>query len=88
MCRNINFVHRELIIGPLVCVCVSVCVCLRACMCACVCVGVLVVSWYPPGLADDNGEPSDDLVPAVLDAAYRHNLKVVLLHPYLLLSSC
>uniref|UniRef100_A0AAV2MAE0 Glycoprotein endo-alpha-1,2-mannosidase-like protein n=1 Tax=Knipowitschia caucasica TaxID=637954 RepID=A0AAV2MAE0_KNICA len=38
--------------------------------------GVLVVSWYPPGLADDNGEPTEDLVPAVLDAAYRHNLKV------------
>ncbi|KAJ0066503.1 hypothetical protein NL108_013969, partial [Boleophthalmus pectinirostris] len=37
---------------------------------------VLVVSWYPPGLADDNGEPTEDLVPAVLDAAYRHNLKV------------
>lgn len=38
--------------------------------------GVLVMSWYPPGLADDNGEPAEDLVPAVLDAAYRHNLKV------------
>lgn len=38
--------------------------------------GVVVVSWYPLGLADDNGEPTEDLVPAVLDAAYRHNLKV------------
>uniref|UniRef100_A0A8C7VH42 Glycoprotein endo-alpha-1,2-mannosidase-like protein n=1 Tax=Oncorhynchus mykiss TaxID=8022 RepID=A0A8C7VH42_ONCMY len=38
--------------------------------------GVLVLSWYPPGLADDNGEPTEDLVPAVLDAAHRHNLKV------------
>jgi len=38
--------------------------------------GVLVLSWYPPGLADDNGEPVEDLVPDVLDAAYRHNLKV------------
>jgi len=38
--------------------------------------GVLVLSWYPPGLADDNGEPAEDMVPAVLDAAYRHNLKV------------
>lgn len=38
--------------------------------------GVLVLSWYPPGLADDNGEPTEDMVPAVLDAAYRHNLKV------------
>lgn len=42
----------------------------------CVSPGVLVLSWYPPGLADDNGEPAEDLVPAVLDAAYRHNLKV------------
>uniref|UniRef100_A0A8C2X450 Mannosidase endo-alpha like n=1 Tax=Cyclopterus lumpus TaxID=8103 RepID=A0A8C2X450_CYCLU len=38
--------------------------------------GVLVLSWYPPSLADDNGEPTEDLVPVVLDAAYRHNLKV------------
>lgn len=38
--------------------------------------GVLVLSWYPPGLADDNGEPAEDLVSAVLDAAYRHSLKV------------
>lgn len=44
--------------------------------CVCVSLGVLVLSWYPPGLADDNGEPAEDLVPAVLDAAYRHNLKV------------
>lgn len=38
--------------------------------------GVLVLSWYPPGLADNNGEPAEDLVSAVLDAAYRQNLKV------------
>lgn len=38
--------------------------------------GVLVLSWYPPGLADDNGEPAEDLVSSVLDAAYRHGLKV------------
>ncbi|KAM9851564.1 glycoprotein endo-alpha-1,2-mannosidase-like protein isoform 2-T2 [Aulostomus maculatus] len=45
--------------------------------------GVLVLSWYPPGLADDNGEPTEDLVPAVLDAAYRHNLKVAFhIQPY------
>lgn len=45
--------------------------------------GVLVLSWYPPGLADDNGEPAEDLVPAVLDAAYRHNLKVTFhIQPY------
>ncbi|XP_034029946.1 glycoprotein endo-alpha-1,2-mannosidase-like protein [Thalassophryne amazonica] len=45
--------------------------------------GVLVLSWYPPGLADDNGEPTEDFVPAVLDAAYRHNLKVAFhIQPY------
>lgn len=38
--------------------------------------GVLVLSWYPLGLADDNGEPAEDLVSSVLDAAYRHGLKV------------
>ncbi|XP_053083338.1 glycoprotein endo-alpha-1,2-mannosidase-like protein [Pangasianodon hypophthalmus] len=38
--------------------------------------GVVVLSWYPPGLADDHGEPSEDLVPSILDAALRHNLKV------------
>ncbi|XP_046896021.1 glycoprotein endo-alpha-1,2-mannosidase-like protein [Hypomesus transpacificus] len=45
--------------------------------------GVIVLSWYPPGLADDNGEPTEDLVPAVLDAAYRHSLKVAFhIQPY------
>nr|XP_061814781.1 glycoprotein endo-alpha-1,2-mannosidase-like protein [Nerophis lumbriciformis] len=45
--------------------------------------GVLVLSWYPPGLADDNGEPTEDFVPAILDAAYRHNLKVAFhIQPY------
>ncbi|KAK3551631.1 hypothetical protein QTP70_020836 [Hemibagrus guttatus] len=37
--------------------------------------GVVVLSWYPLGLADDHGEPSEDLVPWILDAALRHNLK-------------
>lgn len=35
-----------------------------------------MLSWYPLGLADDHGEVSEDLVPSVLDAALRHNLKV------------
>ncbi len=39
-------------------------------------VGVLVLSWYPPGVADDHGEPTEDLVPAVMDAAHRHSIKV------------
>lgn len=38
--------------------------------------GVLVLSWYPPGVADDHGEPTEDLVPAVMDAAHRHSIKV------------
>uniref|UniRef100_A0A1A7X6F9 Mannosidase, endo-alpha-like n=1 Tax=Iconisemion striatum TaxID=60296 RepID=A0A1A7X6F9_9TELE len=37
--------------------------------------GVLVLSWYPPGVADPHGEPTEDLVPAVLDAAQRHSIK-------------
>lgn len=35
-----------------------------------------MVSWYPPGLSDDNGEPTEDIVPAILEAAHRRNLKV------------
>ncbi|XP_043939541.1 glycoprotein endo-alpha-1,2-mannosidase-like protein [Protopterus annectens] len=46
-------------------------------------VGVLVLSWYPPGMADDNGEPHEDLVPAILDAAHRHNIKAAFhIQPY------
>lgn len=45
---------------------------------ACVVSGVLVLSWYPPGMADDNGEPSDDLVPAILDTAHQYNIQVSL----------
>lgn len=40
------------------------------------CLGVLVLSWYPPGMADDNGEPTDDLVPAILDTAHQYNIQV------------
>lgn len=35
-----------------------------------------MLSWYPPGVADDHGEPAEDLVPAVMDAAHRHSIKV------------
>ncbi|XP_038233954.1 glycoprotein endo-alpha-1,2-mannosidase-like protein [Dermochelys coriacea] len=46
-------------------------------------IGVLVLSWYPPGLADDNGEPSDSLVPFILDAAHRYTIKVAFhIQPY------
>ncbi|KAM9034141.1 glycoprotein endo-alpha-1,2-mannosidase-like protein isoform 1-T1 [Sarcophilus harrisii] len=46
-------------------------------------IGVLVLSWYPPGMADDNGEPSDDLVPAILDTAHQYSIKVAFhIQPY------
>lgn len=35
-----------------------------------------MLSWYPPGVADDHGGPTEDLVPAVMDAAHRHSIKV------------
>lgn len=38
--------------------------------------GVIALSWYPPGMADENGEPTDDLVPIILDYASKYNLKV------------
>ncbi|KAM5165505.1 glycoprotein endo-alpha-1,2-mannosidase [Mantella aurantiaca] len=39
-------------------------------------IGVLSLSWYPPQMNDDNGIPSDDLVPHVLDMAHKYGLKV------------
>ncbi|CAH2222080.1 glyco endo-alpha-1,2-mannosidase [Pelobates cultripes] len=39
-------------------------------------IGVLVLSWYPPGTADENGEAVEDLVPLILNAALRYNIKV------------
>ncbi len=45
--------------------------------------GVLVLSWYPPGLSDENGLPSDDCVLPLLDAAQQHGLKLALMvEPY------
>jgi hypothetical protein len=41
-------------------------------------IGVLVLSWYPPNLADENGLPSDPLVSPLLDAAFAHGLKICL----------
>ncbi|XP_051634161.1 glycoprotein endo-alpha-1,2-mannosidase isoform X2 [Manacus candei] len=44
---------------------------------------VIVLSWYPPGMADENGEPTDDLVPVILDYAHKYNLKVTFhIEPY------
>ncbi|XP_028839379.1 glycoprotein endo-alpha-1,2-mannosidase [Denticeps clupeoides] len=46
-------------------------------------VGVLAVSWYPPGMKDDNGESTDDIVPLVLDAAHEYEIKVAFhIEPY------
>jgi len=38
--------------------------------------GTLSVSWYPPGMADDEGQPWDDLMPLLLDTAEKYKLKV------------
>ncbi|XP_053566529.1 glycoprotein endo-alpha-1,2-mannosidase [Bombina bombina] len=46
-------------------------------------IGVISLSWYPPGKSDDNGEPTDDLVPAILDSAQKYGLKVTFhIEPY------
>ncbi|XP_016422998.1 glycoprotein endo-alpha-1,2-mannosidase-like [Sinocyclocheilus rhinocerous] len=46
-------------------------------------VGVLAVSWYPRSMNDDNGEEIDNLLPLVLDAADKYQLKVVFhIEPY------
>ncbi|XP_063297389.1 glycoprotein endo-alpha-1,2-mannosidase [Pelobates fuscus] len=46
-------------------------------------IGVVSLSWYPPGMSDDNGEPWDDLVPVILDAAHKYELKVTFhIEPY------
>ncbi|XP_044864843.1 glycoprotein endo-alpha-1,2-mannosidase isoform X3 [Mauremys mutica] len=46
-------------------------------------VGVIALSWYPPGMADENGEPSEDLVPVILDNAHKYSLKVTFhIEPY------
>lgn len=45
--------------------------------------GVLAVSWYPPGQADEHGPPSDTIVPLLLQHAAKHGLKVCLhVEPY------
>jgi glycoprotein endo-alpha-1,2-mannosidase len=45
--------------------------------------GVVAVSWYPPGQADEHGPPSDGVVPLLLEAAARHSLAICLhIEPY------
>ena len=46
-------------------------------------VGVIVVSWYPAGLADEEGPPPDPVIPVLLDAALAHDIKLTLhIEPY------
>ena len=46
-------------------------------------IGVISVSWYPPGMADENGLPTDAMIPVLLEAAQKHGLKVCLhVEPY------
>ncbi|KAG9492904.1 glycoprotein endo-alpha-1,2-mannosidase-like protein [Eleutherodactylus coqui] len=46
-------------------------------------IGVLVLSWYPLGTADENGEAVENLVPLVLDAAHKYEIKVAFhIQPY------
>jgi len=45
--------------------------------------GVAVVSWYPPKLADDHGQPVDVLVPQLLDVAGQVGMKIAFhVEPY------
>lgn len=46
-------------------------------------IGVVAVSWYPPGLKDENGPQSDKMIPTLLDVAQKYNLKICLhVEPY------
>ena len=38
--------------------------------------GVVVVSWYPAGYADNEGQEPDSLMPIILDHAQKYELKV------------
>nr|CAD7456120.1 unnamed protein product [Timema tahoe] len=39
-------------------------------------IGVLVASWYPPGMSDSEGEPQETIFLTLLNAAHRYDLKV------------
>ena len=46
-------------------------------------VGVVAVSWYPPGTADEEGKPSDSLVPLLLEIADNFSIKITFhIEPY------
>lgn len=38
--------------------------------------GVIAVSWYPPNMKDENGHPTDDIVPLLLEVAHKYHIKV------------
>ena len=46
-------------------------------------VGVVSVSWYPPGDADDEGLPPDSILPLLLDIAHLYSIQVAIhIEPY------
>ena len=46
-------------------------------------VGVVSVSWYPMGTADDEGGPPDEIIPQLLDIANKYSIKVTIhIEPY------
>ncbi|XP_060588378.1 glycoprotein endo-alpha-1,2-mannosidase-like isoform X2 [Ruditapes philippinarum] len=46
-------------------------------------IGVIVVSWYPPGDADNQGREPDSVMPLLLAAASRYELKIAIhVEPY------
>ncbi|XP_039271173.2 glycoprotein endo-alpha-1,2-mannosidase-like protein isoform X1 [Styela clava] len=46
-------------------------------------IGVLALSWYPPGLADDHGKPIEHYIPTLFDIADQYNIKVCFhIEPY------
>ena len=46
-------------------------------------IGVVAISYYPPGQADDNGEDWQHLYPLILDTAAKYKIKIVFhIEPY------
>lgn len=46
-------------------------------------VGVISVSWYPRGIADDEGGPPDELITQLLDIALKYSVKITIhIEPY------
>ena len=52
------------------------CIIIEANSLLCLTTGVISVSWYPPGLADNEGHNVDSLIPLLLQEADRQQLKV------------